>query len=80
MTAMCQAIPRRVLRIDGSRIEVDHDGRPTWVDATGLGDLAVGDHVVVYAGRALERMDPEDVEVILGFYAGLEAMLAEASR
>ncbi len=77
---MCQAIPRRVLRVAGTRVQVDYDGRPTWVDATGLDDLAVGEHVVVYASRALERMAPEDVEEILGFYAGLEAMLEEASR
>ncbi len=77
---MCQAIPRRVLRVEGTRVQVDYDGRPTWVDATGLDDLAAGEHVVVYAGQALERMDPEDVEMVLGFYAGLEAMLEEASR
>ncbi len=77
---MCQAIPRRVLRVEGTRVQVDYDGRPTWVDATGLDDLEIGEHVVVYANRALERMDPEDVDMVLGFYAGLEAMLEEASR
>src|SRR3989304_1290680 len=50
------------------------------VDGGGLDDLAVGEHVVVYASQALERMDPEDVEMVLGFYAGLEAMLEEAGR
>ncbi len=77
---MCQAIPRRVLRVEGTRVQVDYDGRPTWVDATGLDDLEIGEHVVVYASQALERMDPEDVDMVLGFYAGLEAMLEEASR
>ena len=76
---MCQAIPRRVLRTDGDRVEVDYDGQPTWVSALALPDLQVGEYVVVYAGQALERMDPQEAEELLAFYAGLEEMLEEAS-
>ncbi len=77
---MCQAIPRRVLRVDGVRVEVDYDGQPTWVEAHGLADLTVGEYVVVYAGQALERMPVDEAEEMLAFYAGLEEMLEEASR
>ena len=76
---MCQAIPRRVLRTDGSRAEVDYDGVPTWVEAGGLADLAVGEYVVVYAGQALDRMPTDEAEAMLQFYADLEGMLEEAS-
>jgi hydrogenase expression/formation protein HypC len=77
---MCQAIPRRVLAVDGERVQVDYDGQPTWVHAVALPDLRVGEYVVVYAGQALERMDEAEAEELLAFYAGLEDMLAEASR
>ena len=75
---MCQAVPRRVLKIDGVRAEVDYDGVPTWVTATGLADLEIGEYVVVYAGQALEKMDTAEAEEMLGWYADLETMLAEA--
>ena len=75
---MCQAIPRRVLRTDGTRVEVDYDGRPTWISALALPDLVVGEYVVVYAGQALERMPVEEAEELLAFYASFESMLEQA--
>ena len=77
---MCQAIPRRVLDVDGQRVQVDYDGQPTWVEARALTDLTVGEYVVVYAGQALERMPTEEAEEMLAFYASLEDLLEEASR
>ena len=77
---MCQAIPRRVLLLEGPRVQVDYDGRPTWVHAAALPDLQVGDYVLVYAGQALERMDQQEAEELLAFYASLDDMLEQASR
>jgi hydrogenase expression/formation protein HypC len=76
---MCQAIPRQVLEVQPERVLVDYDGRPTWVAATALTDLRVGEYVVVYAGQALERMPPDEAREMLAFYASLESMLEEAS-
>ena len=75
---MCQAIPRQVLQVDGSRAEVDYDGVPIWVTAAGVADLQVGEYVVVYAGQALEKMDNAEAEEMLAWYASLESMLEEA--
>lgn len=75
---MCQAIPRRVLQVEADRVQVDYDGRPTWVDAHHLPILAVGEYVVVYAGQALERMDSAEAEEMLAWYGSLESMLEEA--
>jgi hydrogenase expression/formation protein HypC len=75
---MCQAIPRQVLQVDGSRAEVDYDGVATWVTAAGVADLQVGEYVVVYAGQALEKMDNAEAEEMLAWYASLESMLEEA--
>jgi hydrogenase expression/formation protein HypC len=75
---MCQAIPRRVLQLEGERVQVDYDGEPTWVTAKLFGDLEVGEYVVVYAGQALETMDSAEAEEMLAWYANLESMLEEA--
>jgi hydrogenase expression/formation protein HypC len=76
---MCQAVPRKVLQVDGERAEVLYDGIPLWVTVQGIPDLAVGEYVVVYAGQALERMPEDEAEDMLRFYAELERMLEEAS-
>jgi hydrogenase expression/formation protein HypC len=76
---MCQAIPRRVLQVEANRLEVDYDGQPRWVEAHGLPAIAVGDYVVVYAGQALERLDTQEAEEMLAWFADLDAMLEEAA-
>lgn len=76
---MCQAIPRKVLQVEDQRVQVDLDGKPTWVHSVALPDLAAGEYVIVYAGQALERMDPAEAEELLAFYAGLEDLLEQAS-
>jgi len=75
---MCQAIPRRVLRIDGTRVQVDYDDCPTWVDARTLAELKVGEYVVVYAGQAIERMATDEAEEVLAWYADLDRLMEEA--
>jgi hydrogenase expression/formation protein HypC len=75
---MCQAVPRRVLQIDGIRAEVDYDGVPTWIEAASVAGIQVGEYVVVYAGQALEKMATTDAEEMLEWYANLESMLEEA--
>ena len=76
---MCQAIPRRVLRLDGERIEVDCDGQTLDVAALGLPELVVGDYVLVYAGQALERLEASEAEALLALYADLAATLQEVN-
>ena len=75
---MCQAIPRRVLRVGDRRAEVLYDDVPTWVAVHGIADLTVGEYVVVYAGQALERLPTDEAEEMLRFYDDLERMVQEA--
>jgi hydrogenase expression/formation protein HypC len=69
---MCLAMPRRVVRIDGERAEIDWDGEPLWVATGGTPDLAAGDYVLVHAGQVLDRISAEEAEQILALYASLE--------
>lgn len=70
---MCLAVPRRVLRVDGSRAEVEWDDGPLVVEAVGLPDLAPGEYVLVHAGLALERLSAAEAEEVLALQAVVAA-------
>jgi hydrogenase expression/formation protein HypC len=69
---MCLATPRRVLRVEGERAEIEWDGDPLWVATVGMPDLAVDDYVLVHAGQILDRISSEEAEQIRALYASLE--------
>ncbi len=72
---MCQGIPRPVLEVAAGKLRVDIDGRPTWVAAGDrLAGLKPGEHVVVYAGVALDRVSPEEAMEQLRFMRELEEL------
>jgi hydrogenase expression/formation protein HypC len=76
---VCQAIPRRVLQVDGPRLEVDVDGARAWVEAHALPDPAVGEYVIVHAGQALERISEAEALEALALYAEIERLTSEGS-
>ena len=69
---MCLATPRRVLRVEGERAEIEWDGQPLWVATGGTADLVAGDYVLVHAGQILDRISADEAEQILALYASLE--------
>ena len=74
---MCLALPRRVLRAEGDRVEVEWDDCPLWVLAAGFPDLVVGDYVIVHAGQVLERVSAAEAEEIRELYAILGSATLE---
>ena len=57
---MCLAIPARVMRIDGSKAQVDFgEGVLREVNVT-LVEAKVGDYVLVHAGYAIQIVDKKD--------------------
>ncbi len=67
---MCLAIPARVteLRPDRSAvIEVDGISRDVSVEL--LEEISVGDYVIVHAGYALSRLDPDEAAETLALFA-----------
>jgi hydrogenase expression/formation protein HypC len=57
---MCLAIPAKVLRIAGSRADVEVDGTSTTADLSVLPDVKVGDYVMVHAGLAIQKYDEQE--------------------
>ena len=57
---MCLAIPARVMRVEGSKAQVDFgEGVLREVNVT-LVEAKVGDYVLVHAGYAIQTMDEKD--------------------
>ena len=60
LISMCLAIPARVMRIDGSKAQVDFgEGVLREVNVT-LVEAKVGDYVLVHAGYAIQTMSEKD--------------------
>ncbi len=58
---MCVAVPGEVVSLDpGGMATVDFGGTRRTVSVALLGEVAPGDFVVVHAGFALHRVDPEE--------------------
>jgi hydrogenase expression/formation protein HypC len=57
---MCLAIPARVVRITGSRADVEVEGTATTADLSVLPDVKVGDYVMVHAGLAIQKYDEQE--------------------
>ena len=62
---MCLAIPLKVVSVDGKKIKVESAGLVREVRADFLTDLREGDFVIVHAGFAIEKLDPEQARLDL---------------
>ena len=75
---MCLAIPARIIEIDGDRAKVELTGNIIEAQL-GLGDgAAVGDWVLVHAGFAIEKLEPEDAEETLKLFAEMDATFTQS--
>lgn len=60
---MCLGVPMKIVKIDGEMIVAEIDGVQKEASVMILGDeLAVGDYVIVHAGFAISKLDPEEAE------------------
>ena len=62
---MCIAVPMRVVEIDGSNAVAEVGGvkRKARVDL--LGDVSVGDYILVHAGLAISKVDADEAQKTL---------------
>jgi len=63
---MCVAVPGEVLSVDAAGLaEVDFGGTRRTVSLALLDRAEVGDYVIVHAGFALHRVDPEEARATI---------------
>jgi hydrogenase expression/formation protein HypC len=67
---MCLTRPAEVLDVEGATARVLWQGQPLEVDVSLVGPVAPGEFLLVHAGLALEKVEPDEA-------AGLTALLAE---
>ena len=77
---MCLAIPARVVEIDGPKAKVDILGNTREADLTLVGDIRVGDYVLIHAGFAIEKMTPEDAEATFGLLKEIGSFADDSDR
>ncbi len=75
---MCLAVPMEVLSIEGDLARVDQAGVKTRVSLMICDEPPqVGDYVIVHAGFAIHRLDPETAHESLSLLADLLAAADE---
>jgi hydrogenase expression/formation protein HypC len=69
MPAMCVAVPGEILTLqtDGTA-EVDFGGTRRNVSLALLGDAVVGEFVIVHAGFAMHKLDPDEARETLALF------------
>lgn len=58
---MCLAIPGKIIKINGHLATVEFQGVQKEINIS-IVDVKVGDHVMVHAGFAIEKMEKDYVE------------------
>lgn len=75
---MCLAIPARVIAMDGAHTaRVDLHGNRWKVSTMLLPGTLPGDWVLVHAGFAIQRVDPEEAESIGSLLEELQGTIGE---
>lgn len=74
---MCLGVPGQVQSVDGNTAVVDFFGvrRAVCLDLIEESErpLVAGEHVLVHVGFAIRRIEPEDLEETLAFFASMSS-------
>lgn len=71
---MCLAIPAQITEIEGVRAKVTLEGNTRAADLSLVEGAAVGDWVLLHAGFAIERLDPEEAAETLKLFSQMEGI------
>lgn len=72
---MCLAIPMRVITLNGDNATVELNGIQQTISVVAIKDIKLGDYVVVHAGFAIQKLDPEAALETLEILKDLETAL-----
>jgi hydrogenase expression/formation protein HypC len=68
---MCLAIPMRLVEIDGAAGVAEVDGVSRQVRLDLLPEVSLGDYVLIHAGLAIARVDPDSAQETLDLLRSL---------
>ena len=72
---MCLAVPLKILSIEGNKARAEAGGVAREIRVDFQPGVAVGDFVIVHAGFAIERLDPEEARLDLEAWEEVEDAL-----
>lgn len=64
---MCLAFPGKIMSIEGQHAIADFDGVKKEINIS-LVEVNIGDHVIVHAGFAIQKLSDEDAWTVLEEY------------
>jgi len=73
---MCLAIPALVRKRQAEEAIIDAGGVEMRVSLALVPEAAVGDYVIVHAGYAISRLDPEEAQRTLALFAEMREAAA----
>lgn len=65
---MCLAIPAKIIDINGVMATVEVGGVRKQISLALVGDVAVGDYLIVHLDYALQRVDPQEAALTLELF------------
>ncbi len=74
---MCLAIPSRIVEIDNAMAVIDVEGVRRQASLLLVEDAQVGDYVIVHAGFALRKLDPESAQESIRLLREAAAMVPD---
>ncbi len=78
---MCLAVPCLVLeRFEADAALIDAGGARKRISLALTPEAQVGDYVIVHAGYAISRLDPEEAEHTLSLFAEIAAAVMEPTQ
>ena len=69
---MCLAIPVKVISVEDSSAKVEIDGVEYTASLLLLEDVKPGDFIMLHAGFAIEKVDPEEAAITLQLLMEIE--------
>lgn len=67
---MCLSVPMEIKSIEGNTARVEISGLKLDCDVSLIENPEVGDYVIVHAGYAIEKLDPEEAAETLELIGG----------
>jgi hydrogenase expression/formation protein HypC len=70
---MCLAIPVKLVEINGNKGKVETGGVIAQVGLNFIDEPKIGEYLIVHAGYALEKIDPEEAAITLKLFEEIAA-------